>query len=428
MLVSSGLISNLQLSIALAAQQTSNKRLGEIVVERGFCTEDEIALCLAEQYGYPSANLEVVEPQPQALALLKADFAIDQCILPIQVTETEVELVVADPSNVVGTDHIALQTKKRLSILLAPRTALQHKIREAYGFANVIEVPVRESNLPPRFGNLRVSRTVGVVTLVDAFDQELDRKVTLVSSPRGTNHEQAFKSRVQASGRVPSAWVAPVHDWFDYEDNSWAIFSRLEGESLAQFLKIRGPRSMTQAAELVAQVAEGVHALNQDGGYTGLVTPENVLVTSAGAQLVPLSEPREDYDCPEGVGGNARTPASDVFALGTLLWECVLGQSPHVNNGKVYWQNVDSHAANVPTAMAEVINRCLAKEPDQRYSSPLMLANALRSYNWSVVGQTTRETANVSNADRDQLLTIMNSAPAEPPKQGFWAKIFGRAA
>lgn len=428
MLVSSGLISNLQLSIALAAQQTSNKRLGEIVVERGFCTEDQIASCLAEQYGYNHANLATIQVNPGALSLLKADFAIEQCILPINVTDQDVELIVADPSNVAGTDHVALHTKKRLILQIAPRTALQDKIREVYGCDNVIEVPAQESTLPPRFGNLRVVRTVGAVTLVDAFDQILDRKVTLVSSPSNTNHEQAFKARVQAAGRVASPWVAPVHDWFEYEGTSWSIFGRLEGDSLAQFLKIRGPRSMTQAAELVAQVAEGVHALHQDGGYTGLITPENILVTSAGAQIVPLSEPREDYGCPESSRGAPKTIATDVFALGTLLWECLRGHSPHGGPSRLDWQMPNPQETNLPSAMVDVISRCLDKNPEDRYSSALMLANALRSYNWAVVGQTTREQTSSAGADRDQLLSIISSSPTEAPKQGFWARLFGRAA
>lgn len=430
MLVSSGLISNLQLSIALAAQQTSNKRLGEIVVERGFCTEDQIAQCLAEQYGYNHADLATLQVNPGALTLLKSEYALEHGILPVNVTESDVELVVSDPSNVVGTDHIALQTKKRLVLQIAPRTALMQKIRDAYGCDNVIDVTSapQESTLPPRFGNLRVVRTIGSVTLVDAFDQTLDRKVTLVSSPKGTNSEHAFRSRVQAAGRMPSAWVAPVHDWFEYEGNCWAIFGRLEGDSLAQFLKIRGPRSLSQAAELVAQVAEGVHALNQDGGYTGLITPENILIHSGGAQLVPLTEPREDYGCPEGSQGAPRTVASDVFALGTLLWECLRGSSPHGSNGRVHWSSPDPHETNLPGAMVDVIGRCLDKNPENRYTSPLMLANALRAYNWAVVAQGTRELTGPANADRDQLLSTISSSGLDEPKQGFWARLFGRAA
>lgn len=430
--MSSGLISNLQLSIALAAQQTSNKRLGEIVVERGFCTEDQIAQCLAEQYGYTHAELGNLQVNPGALALLKADFAIEHCILPVNVTETDVELVVADPSNVVGTDHIALQTKKRLVLQIAPRSALQNKIRDAYGCDNVVEVPLaasQESTLPPRFGNLRVVRTVGVVTLVDAFDQVLDRKVTLVSSPKGSNSEQAFRSRVQAAGRMPSAWVAPVHDWFEYEGNCWAIFGRLDGDSLAQFLKIRGPRSLSQAAELVAQVAEGVHALNQDGGYTGLITPENILINSSGALLVPLVEPREDYGSPEGTQGEPRSVATDVFALGTLLWECLRGQNPHGAPARVQWTTPDPHETNLPSAMVDVISRCLDKNPEHRYGSALMLANALRAYNWAVVAQgTAREQTAPANADRDQLLSYISSSSGQESKPGFWARLFGRAA
>jgi type IV pilus assembly protein PilB len=124
MLVQGGLITSLQLSIALAAQQTSNRRLGEIVVERGFCTEDQIALCLAEQFGYEVADMATHPIQPEAIVLLKAEFALEQGVLAVEVNGEDATFVIFDPVNVEATDQVAVLTKKRAKFLISARTSL----------------------------------------------------------------------------------------------------------------------------------------------------------------------------------------------------------------------------------------------------------------------------------------------------------------
>lgn len=434
LLLAEGLITPLQLSIALAAQQTSSRRLGEILVERGFASEDQIAQTLAEQYGYPIADLAGLRPQANAVSLLKADIAVEYAVLPVQLNGEALEVVMADPLDVVATDLVAQNTKKQVKISIAPRSKLLARIREFYGLEESYEGEVDGFPLPARFGSLRARRKIGDVVLFDAVDHQLDRKVTLTAVPSGTESERKQRWLIQASARVPSKWVCAVYDWFEFEGNSWSVFERLEGESLAHVLRTRGPRSLTQAAELVGQISEGVDQLNQAGGRCGLICTENILVRPGGVLLTPFIQPGGEYSCPEIEMGANGTHLSDVFALGTLLWECYTGENPHlaeaVRSGqRSAWGDPLMMDGQTPPALVEVLTNCLTKEPEERYASAILMANTLRAYNWSAVlaSQAAKQSQAVT-VDRDQLLSVIGDRD-EPEKVGFWRRLFqGRQA
>src|SRR5438477_10634976 len=133
LLVSHGLITNLQLSIGLAAQTTSNRRIGDILVERGFVTEEQIARALAEQYGYPLADLSKAHPQPAALIAVGPDNALSLGVLPLRLSEESFECIIADPVDVVSTDQLSHLLRRRVILQIAPKTALLNFIRSTFG-------------------------------------------------------------------------------------------------------------------------------------------------------------------------------------------------------------------------------------------------------------------------------------------------------
>ncbi len=433
LLLAEGLITPLQLSIALAAQQTSSRRIGEILVDRGFATEEQIAETLASQYDYPLADLASLKPQANAINLLKADIAIEQAVLPVQLNGETIEVVMADPLDVIATDLVAQATKKRVSVSIAPRTKLLASIRAIYGLEETFAGDAEGYPLPARFGSVRPRRKIGDVVLFDAVDHQLDRKVTLTAVETGTEAETRQRWLVQAAARVPSKWVCATYDWFEHEGNSWGVFERLEGESLAHVLRTRGHRTLTQAAELVAQIAEGVDQLNTAGGRIGLVCPENILVRPGGNLLTPFVQPGPEYSCPEIEMGACGTNLSDVYALGTLLWECYTGSNPHLSaalqSGQRFeWADPLTMDGHTPPALVEVLTNCLAQEPESRYASAILLANTLRAYNWSAVVATQASKQAQTSVDRDQLLTVIGERD-EQPKAGFWKRLlFGRQA
>src|SRR5512134_809754 len=97
LLVETGLISAENLDKALAAQHSMGKRLGEVIVEMGLATEEEIAQALAVQLGVPLLDLTETPVEPQAIELIAEKVARRHLIVPIIVEQGQLHVAMADP-------------------------------------------------------------------------------------------------------------------------------------------------------------------------------------------------------------------------------------------------------------------------------------------------------------------------------------------
>lgn len=435
LLVAEGLITNLQLSAVLTAQKTTKRRLGDLLVEKGFVTEAEIAECLAKQYGYGMADLAEVSPEPDALSLIDPEVALSYCVLPVKADEFAFHCVIADPVDIVATDFVSQIVKRRLSMQIAPKSKLLDAINAAYSGKSAaqgessIDVPFP----PKRYTDVRARKRCGTVAMFDAFDTSLNRRVTVSAARVGSDEEREHTALAKLAARATAKAICAVHDTFDYKGYRFIVFESLEGETLAQALEVRGPRSIMQAAEMVAELAEGIDVLNRTGGRVGLVCPENVLVRWNGPLLVPFTTPGNEYCCPEGHAHSALS-AGDTFTLGTLLWEAITGGNPHTgamiaSGGKESWAD-PRRAKNMPTALKDILNNCLGLDPRERYATAFQLANALRSYNWASATLSITEggaTMVPGSKDREELLELLTVEEARE-RAPFWKRWFGRRA
>lgn len=427
LLVSKGLISSLQLSIALAAQRTSSRRLGEILVERGFATEAAIAHCLAEQYGYPLLTRDQMQAQPEALALIQPETAITMRVLPLALSGTTLECAICDPLDIQSTDAITRMTGRNLAVKIASPSDLLAAIRVAYGLAESLPEGVfsRVQSLPKRFRNAEPRRCVDSVALFDAWDEVLERPVTLASVPEQSPEATHQFVLAKAAARVHADTVAAVYDWFPSEGYRWTVFEQLEGENLQHVLRTRGSRSIAQATQLVAALADGVDALSRKGGSCDIVCPANVLITPGGPLWVPLVRPPADYLAPESLG-QAGGATSAVFPLGTLLWHCVTGRNPHETGAsQTKWAHPHEEDCRLPAALREILARCLDADPEQRFSSPLQLSQVLRSYSWSAETPEAPSPTVEANQDRDRLLDLVVVHGEQQSREPFWRRWLG---
>jgi hypothetical protein len=133
LLLAENMITREQLVEALQAQIMTGQRLGEILVFMGALDEDAMAKVLATQYGLDQVDVRKLTPQPEALALVEAWFAVTHLLLPVELTEDALKCVIADPLDILSTDAISQRTGKSLRLALATPTALHHAIVKAYG-------------------------------------------------------------------------------------------------------------------------------------------------------------------------------------------------------------------------------------------------------------------------------------------------------
>src|SRR5262245_11399093 len=102
LLLSKGVIQPEQLDRALEEQKRCNhqKLLGEIFVEMGFCSEDQITEALAEVYGVPYARISPRVCDPKAISILPKDFLEQHQVLPLFLVEGMLTIAVSEPANV----------------------------------------------------------------------------------------------------------------------------------------------------------------------------------------------------------------------------------------------------------------------------------------------------------------------------------------
>lgn len=132
MLLEQGLISDTQLQHALKVKLESSLRFGEILTSLNYVSEDEVTQCLAEQYGYPVADLTHLTPEPEAVALVPSMTALSGLVLPVKLTSERFYCVIADPLDVPTTDAVLRMVGRPVEISLANPTELFDLIVQTY--------------------------------------------------------------------------------------------------------------------------------------------------------------------------------------------------------------------------------------------------------------------------------------------------------
>jgi serine/threonine-protein kinase len=183
---------------------------------------------------------------------------------------------------------------------------------------------------------------------------------------------------------------------------------RIDAESLDRRLVAGGPLEARAAARLVALLARAVHFAHDHGIVHRDLKPSNVLLAGGslerpkiadfGLALVQGGERLTQssafvgtpcYLAPEVILGETAGPASDVYALGAILYECLLGRPPFMGAtiGAILEKALKERPAaprriraSVPAALERVALLCLEKVPQHRPPSAAAVASALERF------------------------------------------------
>ena len=136
-LINAGLIDQSQLDDALAEQQRTRERLGEILQHRNLITAQDLLAALGHQLGLRLFDPNRDEVQTQALQQIPLDFAERHDLLPVSIVDGVFTVAMADPTDVVATDQlqrIALRLGYELDILLSETRVLKKARETHYGW------------------------------------------------------------------------------------------------------------------------------------------------------------------------------------------------------------------------------------------------------------------------------------------------------
>jgi WD40 repeat protein len=217
-----------------------------------------------------------------------------------------------------------------------------------------------------------------------------------------------FRIEAEAAGRMQHPHIVQVYEIGDSGGQPFFSLELVEGGSLAQKLAGR-PQPAGEAARLVETLARAVHHAHQHGIVHRDLKPANVLLTPDGTPKISdfgLAKRLEDdsgqtatgtvlgtasYMSPEQARGQGRAvgPATDVYALGAILYETITGRPPFQGASAVEVLQQVLHDEPAPPRRGRaglsrdleiICLKCLDKEPARRYATALDLADDLRRY------------------------------------------------
>jgi serine/threonine-protein kinase len=207
-----------------------------------------------------------------------------------------------------------------------------------------------------------------------------------------------FEREARIAQRIESPHVAPVLD----SGPGW-IALPLFRESLAERIRRDGALGLTETARLAAQIAAGIDALHRLRVLHRDVKPSNVLLDARGdAAVADFGLARGDdstqltrdgqlvgtahYLAPELIEGRPASPATDVYAFGCLVFECLTGAPPFAGRGEAeigFAHLVEdppdprTRVDDLPQDAALAVLTALQKDPTRRPTTATALARML---------------------------------------------------
>ncbi len=133
MFLKAGLITQEQLDMALEEQKRSkNKKIGDILVEKGIIDEEMMLTCLAKQLRIHFVDLSTMEPEPDALMELTASIARELHVIPMSLHDNVLKVATSEPNNLDLVNKLQFHTGRRIHLLLARKQQIEEKIKQYY--------------------------------------------------------------------------------------------------------------------------------------------------------------------------------------------------------------------------------------------------------------------------------------------------------
>src|SRR6266851_2019929 len=275
-------------------------------------------------------------------------------------------------------------------------------------------------------------RAGGMGEVYRARDTRLDRDVAVKVLPTSLSSDLSLRQRLEREAKAVSKLSHPhictLHDIGHQDGVDFLVMELVEGETLERRLT-KGPLLPEQTIRFAAQIADALAHAHKLGFVHRDLKPSNVMLTKTGAKLMDFGLAKEfgpaplaaaltemtadqlkltvegtivgtfQYMAPEQLEGKEADARADMFSLGAVIYEMATGKPAFAGKTRASLiaailssepQPMAALQPMTPPALARVVKKCLAKDPDERWQSASDLASELT---WIAEGRSRAEEA-----------------------------------
>ncbi|MCZ7546491.1 MAG: serine/threonine protein kinase [Anaerolineae bacterium] len=265
-----------------------------------------------------------------------------------------------------------------------------------------------------------------------SMGREVAIKVLAAELAREKGFMERFTKEVQLIALLEHPHILPVIDYGETNGAAYLVMRFLQGGSLSDRIK-QGPFSLSEANAMLNQIASALDYAHRRGVIHRDLKPSNILMDKDGncyltdfgiAKIAHIDDGLTTtghvmgtpaYMSPEQGLGLPINGRADIYALGLILYEMLVRRRPFTADSPpalifqhVYHPPPRPTVLNpdLPQAVEEVVLKALAKRPEERYQTPMDLANA---FDYALTGDATHTTRLSRTLSTDSAPTLVNA-------------------
>ena len=243
----------------------------------------------------------------------------------------------------------------------------------------------------------------GMGEVWEATDHVIGRTVAIKILKDEYMGDPGFLERFRAEARhaalVNHEGIASVFDYGEENGSAFLVMELVPGEALSTILERDGSLSTDKTLDIVAQTSAALQAAHAAGLVHRDIKPGNLLITPDGrvkitdfgiariADQVPLTATGQvmgtvQYLSPEQASGHPASPATDIYSLGIVAYECLAGKRPFTGESQVAiaMAQINEQPPPLPPTVAAPVQNfvmaMIAKKPEDRPASAAAVARA----------------------------------------------------
>lgn len=264
---------------------------------------------------------------------------------------------------------------------------------------------------PEKIGRYQIKSELGrggMATVYEAYDPRFEREVAVKVLPREMLHDPQFRVRFEREAKTIAMLehpaIVPVYDYGEEDGQPYFVMRYMTGGSLSERVR-KGALTLQEAAHIMNRLAPALDEAHAKGIIHRDMKPGNILFDRVGEPylsdfgIAKLAESQTNvtgsgiigtpaYMSPEQAQGETIDGRSDIYALGTIVFEMLTGQTPY--KGDTPMSVVVKHITepvphildvkpDLPPAIEQVIEKTMAKRREERYATARAFAAALNA-------------------------------------------------